>query len=457
MRKSLFAVALCCMSMSSLGAWAQDDLKSIVTVTQEGLNTTNLYAEDRTYISYNMYQGEGLHTGMITCNVKLEVDNEKDIEVKEPANPVIEVSLSDPYGRIPFLKGDSSVIIAMVGDLKFTDTYGIKVGFSKDVMRGGQYVYRNYIPCIDYLYEETVEIKDEPTVRMKFGDVKVGNDIEVKAVYNTGYPYDPSQFTGNEKATMRLYALGKDDQGNATETEMMMSQKTLRLYRPDQPLVAAIDALHLTLYDPEPGEYRLKMSSDWTHKNANRDDILIVVKDTLRASVRMAKQNYVAGTDKSVKLHMKMNYGYPYVQVVEPDKNPTVRIKTLVLVPSEVDGVEKTDTLVNMTTPIEDAAWADHPLNWEGDIETPALETQEGAPLAETRMVAEVSVIFNDGEQFKTSVPFAFVPQSTPTAIRSLLDAGSSDETWYDLQGRPVTPSTAHGVYIHNHQKVVVK
>ncbi len=457
MRKSLFAVALCCMSLSSLGAWAQDDLKSIVTVTQEGLNTTNLYAEDRTYISYNMYQGEGLHTGMITCNVKLEVDNEKDIEVKEPANPVIEVSLSDPYGRIPFLKGDSSVIIAMVGDLKFTDTYGIKVGFSKDVMRGGQYVYRNYIPCIDYLYEETVEIKDEPTVRMKFGDVKVGNDIEVKAVYNTGYPYDPSQFTGNEKATMRLYALGKDDQGNATETEMMMSQKTLRLYRPDQPLVAAIDALHLTLYDPEPGEYRLKMSSDWTHKNANRDDILIVVKDTLRASVRMAKQNYVAGTDKSVKLHMKMNYGYPYVQVVEPDKNPTVRIKTLVLVPSEVDGVEKTDTLVNMTTPIEDASWADHPLNWEGDIETPALEAQEGAPLTETRMVAEVSVIFNDGEQFKTSIPFAFVPQSAPTAIRSLMDAGSADETWYDLQGRLVTPSTAHGVYIHNHQKVVVK
>ena len=457
MRKSLFAVALCCMSMSSLDAWAQDDLKSIVTVTQEKLFTTNLFAEDRTYISYDMYQGEGLHTGMITCNVKLEVDNEKDIEVKEPANPVIEVSLSDPYGRIPFLKGDSSVIIAMVGDLKFTDMYGIKVGFSKDVMRGGQYVYRNYIPCIDYLYEETVEIKDEPTVRMKFGDVKVGNDIEVKAVYNTGYPYDPSQFTGNEKATMRLYALGKDDQGNATETEMMMSQKTLRLYRPDQPLVAAIDALHLTLYDPEPGEYRLNMSSDWTHKNANRDDILIVVKDTLRASVRMAKQNYVAGTDKSVKLHMKMNYGYPYVQVVEPDKNPTVRIKTLVLVPSEVDGVEKTDTLVNMTTPIEDAAWADHPLNWEGDIETPALETQEGAPLAETRMVAEVSVIFNDGEQFKTSVPFAFVPQSTSTAIRSLMDAGSSDETWYDLQGRSVTPSTAHGVYIHNHQKVVVK
>ena len=457
MKKSLFAAALCCMTMSSQSVWAQDDLKSIVTVSQEKLFTSNLFEEDRTNISFETYEGEELHTGVIVASIKLSVDNEKDIEVKKPANTLFEVSLSDPYGRIPFLTRDTKKIDEMVKTLKFTDFYTSLVNKAQDVMRGGQYIYRNYIPCIDYLYEKMVEIKDEPTVRMKFGDVKVGNDIEVKAVYNTGYPYDPSQFTGNEKATMRLYALGRDDQGNATETEVAMSQKTLRLYRPDQPLVAAIDAMKLNLCDPEPGEYRLKMTSDWTHKNANRDDILIVVKDTLRASVRIEKQNYVAGNDKSVKLHMTMNYGYPYVQAVEPDKNPTVRIKTLVLIPSEVDGVEKTDTLVNMTTPIEDASWADHPLNWEGDIETPALEAQEGAPLTETRMVAEVSVIFNDGEQFKTSIPFAFVPQSAPTAIRSLMDAGSADETWYDLQGRLVTLSTAHGVYIHNHQKVVVK
>lgn len=457
MRKSLFAAVLCCMTMSGQSVWAQDDLKSIVTISQEKLFTSNLFEEDRTNISYDTYEGDDLRTGVIVATIKLNADNEKDIEVKEPANTLFEVSLSDPYGRVPFLTRDTKDIEKMVKTLKFVDLYTSTINKAQDVVRGGQYVYRNYIPCIDYLYEETVEIKDEPTVRMKFGNVKVGNDIEVKAVYNTGYPYDPSQFTGNEKATMCLFALGKDDQGNATEIEVAMSQKTLRLYRPDQPLVAAMDALQLNLYTPEPGEYRLKMSSDWTHKNANRDDILIVVKDTLRASVSLEKQNYVAGTDKSVKLHMKMNYGYPYVQVVEPDKNPTVRIKTLILVPSEVDGVEKTDTLVNMTTPIEDAAWADHPLNWEGDIETPALETQEGAPLAETKMVAEVSVVFNDGEQFKTSIPFAFVPQSTPTAIRSLMDAGSSDETWYDLQGRPVTPSTAQGVYIHNHQKVVVK
>ena len=458
MKKSLFAAALCCMTMSSQSVWAQDDLKSIVTVSQEKLFTSNLFEEDRTNISFETYEGEELHTGVIVASIKLSVDNEKNIEVKKPANTLFEVSLSDPYGRIPFLTRDTKKIDEMVKTLKFTDFYTSIVNKAQDVMRGGQYIYRNYIPCIDYLYEKMVEIKDEPTVRMKFGDVKVGNDIQVKAVYNTGYPYDLNQFTGNETATLRLFALGKDEQGNPTETEVAMTQKPLRLYRPDQPLVAAIDALQLNLCNPEPGEYRLKMSSDWNHKNANRDNILIVVSDTLRAQATMQKVSYVAGTDKSLKIHLKMNYGYPYIETSEGDANPTVRIKTSVLVPRGEDDAAESDTLVNMTTPISDAAFADHPLDWENDIEMPALEAQEGAPLTETHMVAEVSVVFNGAEQFKTSIPFDYVPQSSTTAISKMSESNvTSTDTWYDLQGRPATTSTTSGIYIQNHQKKAVR
>jgi len=155
---------------------------------------------------------------------------------------------------------------------------------------------------------------------------------------------------------------------------------------------------------------------------------------------------------------MKMNYGYPFISASEGDENPTVRIKTRVLM-SDGDGGEATNkTLLEMTTPISDAAYADHPFNWEGDIKTPALENLEDAPLVETRMVAEVTVVFNGDEQFKTTIPFTYVPQSAPAGIKSIPSSESTTaDTWFDLQGRPIATSTTNGVYIHNHQKVVVK
>lgn len=454
----MLAAALCCMTIFCQRAWAQEELKRIVTIDQNELYTDLLFEEDRTSLSPNHYQGEGIHTGLIVASIGLNADNEDDLEIKKPANMFLEISLIDPYGRIPFRVCNQSKMSELISELNFTDLMYVKHNFAHDVMRGGQYVYRTSIPCLDYLYEKTIDIIDEPTVRMKFGDVKVGNDIQVKAVYNTGYPYDLNQFTGNETATLRLFALGKDEQGNPTETEVAMTQKPLRLYRPDQPLVAAIDALQLNLCNPEPGEYRLKMSSDWNHKNANRDNILIVVSDTLRAQATMQKVSYVAGTDKSLKIHLKMNYGYPYIETSEGDANPTVRIKTSVLVPRGEDDAAESDTLVNMTTPISDAAFADHPLDWENDIEMPALEAQEGAPLTETHMVAEVSVVFNGAEQFKTSIPFDYVPQSSTTAISKMSESNvTSTDTWYDLQGRPATTSTTSGIYIQNHQKKAVR
>lgn len=454
----MLAAALCCMAITNQRALAQAELKDIIKITQKELHTDYIYEEDRTSISTKLYKGEGIHTGVIVANIEIDADNEDDLEIKKTANQLLEISLSDPYGRIPLLVSNRSNISEITDALKYVDLLHDNLYLGHEVMRGGQYVYRTSIPCLDYLYEKTIDIIDEPTVRMKFGDVKVGNYIQVKAVYNTGYPYDLNQFTGNETATLQLFALGKDEQGNPTETEVAMTQKPLRLYRPDQPLVAAIDALQLNLCNPEPGEYRLKMSSNWNHKNANRDNILIVVSDTLRAQATMQKVSYVAGTDKSLKIHLKMNYGYPYIETSEGDANPTVRIKTSVLVPRGEDDAAESDTLVNMTTPISDAAFADHPLDWENDIEMPALEAQEGAPLTETHMVAEVSVVFNGAEQFKTSIPFDYVPQSSTTAISKMSESNvTSTDTWYDLQGRPATTSTTSGIYIQNHQKKAVR
>lgn len=445
------------MMMAATNVQAQQLYEDIITIEQAGIKTS--YVLDKENI-FQQYDGDELRAGQLIATVNISAENEDDVELKAPANPRFEVILSDPYGCAPRRYMDDTFIPEIFSELKYTVFFRNSLNVAFLVSRGGQYVYRNDIPGLDYSYEETIEVKDNPSVRLSFHSVKVGEDIQVKATYNTGYPFDASQFSSGKQATMRLFALGKDNEGNATETEIMMAQKPLQLYRPDQPLLAAIDNLQLTLCEAAPGEYRLKMSSDWTQEGANRDDILITVSDTLRASARLSKSIYEAGKDNGLKVHVKMKYGYPYIQAQESDELPTVRINTFVLSNREVDGQQETDTLVRMTTPIADAALAEKALDWEDDIVTPLLESQEAAPLATTTMQAQVSIEFNGKQQFITTIPFTYVPAST-TAVKRLENDNAVDDTamWYDLQGRrmPDNTNTGKGIYLKNGQKIIKK
>ena len=442
------------MMMGTTSLQAQQLYENIIKIEQKGLKTQYVVDGD----NIQEYQGDELRTGQMTATVQFNVDNKDDVDLIAPANKRFEVTITDPYGRIPKHYVDTTVIKQLFDDLKFTDfmTSVTNVGFY--LQRGGQYVYRNDIPGLDYLYEQTYEVKDDPSVRVKFHDVKVGEDIQVKATYNTGYPFDASQFSAGKQAAIRLFRLGKDNEGNATETEMAMAQKPLQLYRPDQPLVAAIDYLQLNLCEAEPGEYRVKMSSDWMQEGANRDDILIVVSDTLHASARLAKSIYEAGKDNGLKVHVKMKYGFPYIQAQEPDQLPTVRINTVVFTNREVDGQQKTDTLLNITTPIADAALAEKALDWEDDIITPLLESQEAAPLATTTLQATVNIVFNGKQQFTETIPFTYVPAST-TAVKRIEgdDAAVNTDAWYDLQGRivPDNANISKGIYLKNGKKII--
>lgn len=455
MEKKTFKLMACfAMMMGTTSLQAQQLYENIIKIEQKGLKTQYVVDGD----NIQEYQGDELRTGQMTATVQFNVDNKDDVDLIAPANKRFEVTITDPYGRIPKHYVDTTVIKQLFDDLKFTDfmTSVTNVGFY--LQRGGQYVYRNDIPGLDYLYEQTYEVKDDPSVRVKFHDVKVGEDIQVKATYNTGYPFDASQFSAGKQAAIRLFRLGKDNEGNATETEMAMAQKPLQLYRPDQPLVAAIDYLQLNLCEAEPGEYRVKMSSDWMQEGANRDDILIVVSDTLHASARLAKSIYEAGKDNGLKVHVKMKYGFPYIQAQEPDQLPTVRINTVVFTNREVDGQQKTDTLLNITTPIADAALAEKALDWEDDIITPLLESQEAAPLATTTLQATVNIVFNGKQQFTETIPFTYVPAST-TAVKRIEgdDAAVNTDAWYDLQGRivPDNANISKGIYLKNGKKII--
>ena len=449
------AAVLCCSIIPTGNIQAQNGGKLNITITQGGKTTRALYGDNNLIDPYTLYEGEELRAGAINVNINMKIDNETDGDVVAPANQLFHISFTDPYGRVPFQEVTDDIISKLFQDLKFVDNTEERHHVIKEICRGGQYVYRNYIPGLDYNYEETVEVKDKPSARVRYESVNVGRNIEVKTYYNTGYPYDVNQFNGSEKATLRLFALGKDDQGNPKETEVVMTEKPLRLYRPDQPLVAAFDSMKLTYCDPEPGQYHLKMESNWTQEGANRDNILITVNDTVRCYAALDKSKYVAGTDKVLKLHMKLNYGYPYVTAEKEGEDPTVLVKTYVLTSND----NTADTIQTSTHKITNASLADHPLDWENDIDAVLnIEKQEKAPTADSYLYVKVEVIFNGKTQYKKTIPFDYIAKVAPTGVKSITENLPANDHWYGIQGTYMdSKPVQNGVYIHNQKKVIIK
>jgi hypothetical protein len=454
MKKLLMAAFFCCSIIPTGNIQAQEEGKLNITITQVKKTTRYLYGDKNIIDTQTPYEGEGLRAGLIEVIIKMALDNETDGDVVAPANQLFHVSFTDPYGRVPFQK-ESNEIIELFEKLMVMDFCDEYNSTTRELCRGGQYVYRNYIPGFDYNYEESVEVKDKPSARVRYNSVNVGKDIEVKTFYNTGYPYDVNQFNGSEKATMRLFALGKDDQGSPKETEVVMTEKPLRLYRPDQPLVAALDSMKLTYCDPEPGQYRLKMESNWTQEGANRDNILITVNDTVRCYAELDKSKYVAGTDKVMKLHMKLNYGYPYVTAENEGGDPTVLVKTYVLTSND----STADTIQTSTHKITNASLADHPLDWENDIDAALnIEEQEKAPTADCYLYVKVEVFFNGETQYTKIIPFDYIAKVPPTGVKSITDNQPANDHWYGIQGTHMdSKPIQNGVYIHNQKKVIIK
>ena len=433
---------------------AQNPYEGIISVEEKGLLTTTVF--DKNLNAYE-YKGDDLRTGVVQATVLISGAVGDDVELLPPADNSIHISFTDVYGRV-VMNQTNNVLQNIVSRLRYSDENYEVVRCGGRVKRGGKYIYQNYIPAFNYFYEQPFELIDDPSVSILSSKVKVGQDLQVKATFNTGYPYDPSQFNKDMKATLRLYALGKDSEGNGTETELVMAQKPLQLYRPDQPDVAAMDILQLSLCEAQPGEYRAKLSSDCTLDGANRDDIYISVCDTLHATARLLKPTFDASVDKVFKVHLKMKYGYPYIQKQETDERPTVHVYTTIVSKHMEEGIEVTDVVDELKTHLADDKYGTQGLDWEGDIDFTDLKYQENTPLERTNLEAQVRVEFNGETQYTATLPFVYIPASQ-TAVRQIERPATigADAVWYDLQGRrqPDASTLGKGLYLTNGQKIV--
>ena len=403
---------------------AQNPYEGIISVKEKALQTTFVLGKD---LKIYEYKGDDLRAGVVQATVLITGEEGDGVDLILPADSSVQMSFTDVYGRV-VMRQSRDVMFRIIRKLRYSDQLIEEVSCGGPVKRGGKYIYQNYIPALNYFYEQPFELIDDPSVFISSNKVKVGQDLQVKATFNTGYPYNPGDFNKNMKATLRLYALGKDGEGNDTETELMMAQKPLLLYCPDQPDVAAMDILQLSLCEAQPGEYRAKLSSDCTLDGANRDDIYISVCDTLRASARLLKPTFDASVDKVFKVHLKMKYGYPYIQKQENDERPTVHVYIKIVSKHMEEGIEVT------------------------------LKYQENTPLERTNLEAQVRVEFNGETQYTATLPFVYIPASQ-TAVRQIERPATTgaDAVWYDLQGRrqPDASTLGKGIFLTNGQKIV--
>ena len=297
MKKTILTLAavLCCAVCTQ----AQENKDYEVTITPIFV-TELLLDEKNSYSPKSMdWTGEGLHAGHQRAGMEIAI--ERDNKIPEvPENPLLEISLTDAYDKVAFIEQNTNYLTGVFEeDLLFTRHFHDKHTLGRDVQCGGEYIYRIAVPRLDYLYEEKVVVKDEPYARVRYYDVKDGSDLLAVAFFNTGYPYDPTSLSGTEEATMQLFYIDKNEQGETTETEVAKVEGPI--FR-DQtgPLLACYDSLKLGYANPKPGEYRLKLSSNWQQEGANRDDIIINVEAP--AAIRSARSDMQATEEATYTL-----------------------------------------------------------------------------------------------------------------------------------------------------------
>jgi len=70
--------------------------------------------------------------------------------------------------------------------------------------------------------------------------------------------------------------------------------------------------------------------------------------------------------------------------------------------------------------------------------------------------VAEVVIFFNDQVQYRTYIPFTYIPSTVGIKSAEATADTGAEAAWYDLQGRTLKSRPASkGIYVHNGVKVV--
>ena len=461
----VFAIFFCCAMISTGSVSAQTpDLSKYFTVKELGVRTTHKFTSD---FNFEAYSGEQNWAGIQNMIFAYYYENYDEDEIPKFELKRCEVWLKDVYGReikrCDFIEEIEDGIEALIEGVSERGDHAPFVIF--DLARGGEYVFGSFIDFLNIDKEEPVTVYDNPSIRI-IGDnlVKVGNDVQVTAFFNTGYPYDINSLTGEEYADVTLFKMETDSTAYELDKQRY---PLLKLKDEAHPLLAGIDTVTVKMEKPEPGLYVLRYETNWTAVEGR--DIYITVEDTLRATVTLDKEAYDLATDKSGRMTMTMDYRYPHIGAVRPDVEPTIRVFATLFKDKELKDSLMTDSLilVSDTLATKDLHYkGDWDLDWTkidaaklADIEEDVQPGEDDPDSAEDdgTYQLKVTIHFNGSQQFKKVIPVAMTP--VPVGISPATALRSDDEAIYTLSGLRV--NTRHplksGIYVRKGKKIIGK
>lgn len=456
-----YLMTLVAVVLSAMGVQAQaPDLSQFLSIDTVNFKTVQKFTHD---FATENYVGEKMYAGMQSISFELKGAHIPDVEGK----PTVEIpdiqldtltallTLNDKYEREHF-RSDSYLSDEILFEVN--DYFAFKSGYwsqssapymvSFVFARGGEYILRSQFDFIGFDKQKAVTIYDEPSLRIVTDNVvKIGEDADVMAFFNTGYPYDINSLTGDEHAKVTVYKQLTD----STVAELSVQQYPLHLKDEAHPLVAGIDTLQLKLVKPELGNYLIRIESSWDAIETR--DLFVSVQDTLRATVTLDKQTYDLATDKDAQLHIKMDYGYPHVVAVKPDTIPTIRISANLI--KAVDD----NTTINIfadTLVLASDTLATKDLRYEGDWMLDLTKVESSGLTADDSTFFQVAVIFNGGRQYETAIPLKLKPAAT--GITTATEQRTDDDI-YTLNGIRISSrqQLSPGIYIRKGRKVIIK
>lgn len=220
-------------------------------------------------------QGEensGSEIGKYIYRVKFVDNVEANIPKGRPSDNIyyygVLADMSNTYGSN---SADGESIYQYLKDLpeKGGDgTYEWSHDIEYNITRGGSYYVWSYIN--EWLNEDYTEyliscrrymeftVKDVPAMRVEGAtSVGSGEPFDLRLLLTTGWPYDPTSFTGNEEAEYTLYSVD----GNDVLTPLRSGTQKLTFAQGD-PNLAVVDTL--TLNDALPdGKYLVRVNTGW--------------------------------------------------------------------------------------------------------------------------------------------------------------------------------------------------
>ena len=392
-----------------------------------------------------------LHAGMQMAQFTLFTHRaEKRYDVPEYVEMYIR--LKNCYGELVTEKtDDASTALEYIAD---QDADFLILSLKSFVERGGEYVFERGIPWMNFKKTTDLTLVDEPSVRINdIKPLKIGSNLDGQVLFNTGYPYDHSRLTGQEKAEWTLQYQAPNSK---ERVEIDKGEMALTLDNSKQPRLAAIDTLKIFKEKPALGEYFFEVKTDW-EKEALGDMSLrnrhFQVADTLRAKATIDKEKYQMGTDKELTAYLSLDYGYPYIHTTAPDTIPTVRIRYQI--------TAKGDILFKDSLLIADQNLAVEPLLRSDQLVMNFDNVTDDlfGDANQINLYVRVTVEFDGNLQYSADFTPVLLKSEDTVGISDsqFADRKSSSSVLFDLQGRKLGTAPEKGIYIQDGKKVINK